>query len=96
MHNTLPIHCWKRWLPAVVLLVTLAQLATAAHWHWGEHSSAECGLFSQQNHTDDVINTASLSLPVTPSNIQVDVPLPAFLANYDNHHLSIRAPPAIS
>lgn len=96
MHTHSPIHLWKRWLPALVLLMVLAQLASSAHWHWGEHSAAECGLFSQQTHTDDVINANSIIVGSKTPAIEIALALPAFFRLSTAHSISIRAPPALS
>jgi len=46
-------HHWKRWLPIVVLLMILAQLATAAHWHQGEEHWVDCSLCLHASAADD-------------------------------------------
>ncbi len=47
------IHLWKRWLPVVVLLMILAQLASAAHWHQDEEPWVDCSLCLQSSTADD-------------------------------------------
>jgi len=96
MHTHSPIHIWKRWLPALVLLMVLAQLASSAHWHWGEHSAADCGLFSQQTHTDDAINANTLMVGPKTLPIKIAAVLPAFLRLDTTRSISIRAPPPLS
>jgi len=89
-------HTWKRWLPALVLLMVLAQLASSAHWHWGEHSVDDCGLFSQQNHTDDVIGTNALTVHLNTNPVEITTLLPEFLSQQSIRLISIRAPPSLS
>lgn len=84
----------KRWLPLLVLLVVLAQLATLAHQHQDEHRLADCGLCLQHATLKTLHSGHSLPLVLASSPA-----LPTLHAEHSNVTLSvfiftaIRAPP---
>jgi hypothetical protein len=90
------IHTSKRWLPLLVLLVVLAQLATVAHQHQDEHRLADCGLCLQHTtlktlhsgHSLPSVLALSPALPTLYAEHR-DVVLPVFIST------AIRAPPTV-
>lgn len=95
MHASALIQFSRRWLPLLVLLVALAQLATASHQHEGEsHRLADCGLCLQ--HAGLKHLHSGYSLPQIPavsgflpalSPAATDIALPMLVTR------AIRAPP---
>jgi len=97
MYITTIKHRWNCWLPALMLLVLLAQLSTSSHSQFGEHSVVDCTLCYLQPGSDDepAIATTSQGFPQTTSDWTATKRIaPAQLSDSATH--GIRAPPAFS
>ncbi|NIB39657.1 hypothetical protein HBA55_08675 [Pseudomaricurvus alkylphenolicus] len=84
-----------RWVPLLVLLVALAQLSTATHWHLDDHSVVDCSLCLQQATEGDVMVAPAAGL----TDIALTGPSTPAVHNGFGADLtasfSIRAPPAL-
>lgn len=67
MLPTHTIQSARRWLPLLILLVALAQLATVAHQHLDDHSVADCTLCL--HHTSLTALPGSHVLPGVPEQV---------------------------
>tara|TARA_B100000446_G_scaffold33953_2_gene29402 strand:- start:2231 stop:2542 length:312 start_codon:yes stop_codon:yes gene_type:complete len=96
MMSHFSIHHWKRWLPVVVLLMILAQLASAAHWHQDEEPWIDCSLCLQSSAADD--NHSAPQSTYEDGRHRVSAPQTIISQQPTRLSLSaaIRAPPAAS
>ncbi|WP_439136084.1 hypothetical protein [Pseudomaricurvus sp.] len=94
MHPTLTIQSARRWLPLLLLLLALAQLATVAHQHLDDHNVADCTLCL--HHTNLTALSGSHALPGLPEQVAfAPVDLDTTRATQAPFRSSaIRAPPA--
>ncbi|GAB3112745.1 hypothetical protein GCM10027217_42180 [Pseudomaricurvus hydrocarbonicus] len=96
MYSRAHIPALKRWLPLLVMLVVLAQLASAGHWHEDNRSVVDCSLClhhsgSHALHTGHSIPSLPAMAAVAPAPITVSVsPSTPCLP------VSIRGPPTLS
>lgn len=84
----------RRWLPLLVLLVALAQLATAAHQHEDEHRLVDCVPCLQHAGLKYLHSGYSLPLvPVTASILPAPIQIHTAPALPRSGTQPIRAPP---
>ncbi len=93
MHPLRHTQTFKRWLPLMVLLVVLAQLSMAAHWHPDNHSVVDCGLCLQQGGNTAALSSHQLSFASPESPLPLIEEEPARPISAYPYSAPIRAPP---
>lgn len=94
MSSSTLIRYSRRWLPLLILLLALAQLATATHQHADEQRIVDCGLCLQHSGLKHLHGGYSLpQLPVITGFHPAPTPMPTGLALPVYGTKAIRAPP---
>lgn len=87
---------WIRWLPALALLMVLAQVSVASHWHIDDDSPLECSLCLQHSSADELLSNAPYEHIAVQANCSCGDITPVTPSVTVSYTTPIRAPPSRS